>query len=56
MNNLICEYCFYQHFNIKKTKFGYELQCLQCGEKQYIYTKKRYKELDKLIKENGGII
>lgn len=52
----ICNYCFYQHFDVNKTKYGYKLICLQCGEVKHIYTRRRFKELDKAIRYNGGVI
>lgn len=56
MNKLTCNYCFYQHFGVNKTRYGYRLTCLQCGEVRYVYTRKRFKELDKAIRYNGGVI
>lgn len=56
MVQVICKYCFHQHFSVNKTKYGYKLICLQCGEAKHVYTRKRIKELDKAIIFNGGVI
>lgn len=56
MKQLNCNYCFHQHFSVNKTKYGYQLICLQCGESVNYYTKKRIENFDKCIKENGGVI
>lgn len=55
MKVAICNYCNYIHFSVKKTKYGYQLTCLQCGEVDNYYTKRRIEKLDNIIR-NGGIL